>query len=101
MDGGLIQRGSLLNITVLGSAKHNILYYFCPLKFLSHEDMTRKSTSSLWTRGRGPQNPIRIGEGIKDKQLLYVIKAALDIFFNIHSIMLNVSIFFCFSPALF
>ena len=36
----------------------------------------------MWTRGRGPQNPIQISEGIKDKQLLYVIKKALDIFFN-------------------
>ena len=25
----------------------------------------------MWTRGRGPQNLIRISEGLKDKQLLY------------------------------
>ena len=39
-EGGAYLKGGLLNVTVLGSAKHNILYYFCPLKLLSHEGMT-------------------------------------------------------------
>ena len=50
--GGLFE-GGLINVTVLGSAKYNILYHFCPLKLLYHEDMTHIKHILNVDKGKG------------------------------------------------
>ena len=54
---GAYSKGALLNVTALGSAKHNILCYFCPLKLLSHGDMTHIKHILNVDKGKGASKP--------------------------------------------
>ena len=67
---GAYLKGGLLNLQVLGSVKHSVLYYFCTLELLSPKDLAHIKQILNVEKRRGPQIPIRMAKEYQSLQEL-------------------------------